>query len=111
MSECGGDELAEERVRFRGLGLEFRMELHGEEPRMVGQLDDLDEIAVGTQSAGDEALGLERFAIFVVELVAMPVPFVDRFLTVRTAARGFRARARQGHDPSRIVPPRWRTCV
>src|SRR6516162_6119390 len=37
------DESEEERRRARGARLELRMELRRDEPRMVGELDDLDQ--------------------------------------------------------------------
>ena len=39
----GGDEVAEQRVGLGRLRLELGVELHGQEPGVVGQLDDLDE--------------------------------------------------------------------
>ena len=41
--ERGADELAEERRRPRRARLELRVELARDEPRVIGQLDDLDE--------------------------------------------------------------------
>jgi len=40
------DKGCEERVRSQRLGFEFRMELATQEPRMVGNFDDLDEVLV-----------------------------------------------------------------
>jgi len=37
----------EKRMRFKWFGLEFRMELATEEPRMVGSFHDLDVVLVG----------------------------------------------------------------
>jgi hypothetical protein len=42
-----GDESIEQRVRSLRPALELRMELAGHEPRMVDQLDDLDQPTVG----------------------------------------------------------------
>src|SRR5689334_622317 len=41
------DERREQRMRPRRLGLELRVELHGDVPRMIRQLRDLHELAVG----------------------------------------------------------------
>ena len=57
-----------------GFALEFRMELHRHEPRMVGQLDDLDQRAVGAGAGEHHAVGRELLAVDVVELVAMAMP-------------------------------------
>jgi hypothetical protein len=43
------DEGAEERVRLEGPGLELRVELHRDEPGMVGALDDLRQQSVRRQ--------------------------------------------------------------
>src|SRR3954470_22463990 len=42
----GADERREQRVRLERLRLELRMKLHADEPRMVGELDDLGQLAV-----------------------------------------------------------------
>ncbi len=38
--EGGFDESVEQRMRDEWFGFEFRMELHGQEPRVIWQLDD-----------------------------------------------------------------------
>ena len=53
------------------LGLKFGMELNGQEPGVVAQLDDLDNDAVGTGARRDQAVLLKRLAVFIVKLVAM----------------------------------------
>src|SRR5262249_33570223 len=40
------DESGKQRMRAQGLGLELGVELNRDVPRMAGQLDDLDELAV-----------------------------------------------------------------
>ena len=52
--ERRADEAAEERRRARRPRLELRVELARDEPRMVGQLDDLDEPALLERPADDE---------------------------------------------------------
>src|SRR5262245_56249903 len=71
--EGRGDELAEQGVGLGGLALELGVELDGQEPGVVLQFDDLDELAVGAGAGDDEAGLLEDLAVGVVELVAMPV--------------------------------------
>src|SRR4051812_11084219 len=65
----GGDEVAEQGVGLGRLRLEFGVELDGQEPRVLGQLDDLDQGAVGAHAGGHEAVLLEPLAVLVVELV------------------------------------------
>src|SRR6266850_2766070 len=73
----GGDERREQRMRTRRLRFEFRMELHGEIPRMTGQLGDLDEFAVGRSSGDAQAVLGERALVQAVELVAMTMALVN----------------------------------
>src|SRR5690349_11051822 len=55
----GADELAEERLGAVGPRVELRVELGGDEERVVGQLDHLDKALVGRGAAADQALVLE----------------------------------------------------
>src|SRR5262245_32122937 len=73
----GRDERREQRMRTRRLRLEFRMELHGEVPRMTRQLRNLDELAVGRSSRDAQAVLGQRALVEAVELVAMTVALVD----------------------------------
>src|SRR4051794_23009251 len=93
--EGGGDEVAEQRMGPGRLALELGVELHGQEPGVIGQLDDLHELAVRAGAGHGEAVLLERLAIAVVELVAMAVPLADLFLAVG------RERAAGGVEPAR----------
>ena len=83
----GGDELAEERRRPRRPRLELRMELRRDEPRVVGELDDLDEPALLERPADDEAALDELLAVRVVDLVAVPVALGDHRLAAVDLAR------------------------
>src|SRR5438876_6193567 len=65
----GLDKARKERMRVQRLRLEFRMELHGEVPRVAGQLRDLDELAVGGASRNAQAVLGERPLVQAVELV------------------------------------------
>ncbi len=87
-------------MRLGRLRLELGVELHGQEPGMVGLLDDLDDRAVGARAGGDEAVLLEVLPIGVVELVAMAVPFVDLVGRRRPGAPGCRARGRRATSPA-----------
>ena len=58
--ERGADELAEERRRARRARLELRVELARDEPRVIRQLDDLDEPALLERAGDDEAGSTSR---------------------------------------------------
>jgi len=64
------------------LALEFRMELHRQEPRVVFEFDDLDELAGGQPSGGNESCALETVEIVVVEFIAMAMTLADAVLSV-----------------------------
>ena len=81
----GGDEALEQRMRLVRLAQKFRMELAGDEKRMVLQLDDFDQFAVRRKAAENKAGLLEFFAVGVVEFVAVAVAFVDDKRAVKLA--------------------------
>ena len=57
--------------------LQFGVELDADEPRMVGALDDLGQLAVGRHAGEDQPLFLERVAVVDVDLVAVAVALGD----------------------------------
>src|SRR5579862_4503341 len=103
----GADERREQRVRARRLRLELGMELHGEIPRMPGQLGDLDELAVRRTARDAQAVLVERFLVQAVELVAVTMTLVNQRLAVdalRERSRRELARiAPQAHRPAELV--------
>jgi hypothetical protein len=103
------DEAGEQRVRPVGARLEFGVELAADEPRVVRELDHLDERPVGRQPAEAEPVTLERRAEAVGDLVPVPVALADLVGAVRLRARVPGVR-RHGYAPSRIVPPMSVTC-
>ena len=66
-------------VAVRG---DLRMELHGEIPRVPGDFRDLDELAVGRTSRDLHAVLEQRRLVQAVELVPVPVPFMDDLVAV-----------------------------
>ena len=72
------------------------MELTGDEPRMIGELDDLDEAPVRRLAGQDHAGGLKRLAVAVVHLEAMAVSLVDDLLAVYLVG------LRTGRQPRRV---------
>ncbi len=101
----GADELAEHRLGPVGARVELRMELGGDEERVVGQLDHLDQAPVGGRAAGDQALavraGVRRKQV---DLVAMAVALVDDASPKISSARVL-VQSLTGSAPRRIVPP------
>src|SRR5690348_123177 len=69
------DERSEERMRRERLGLEFRMELATEKPRMIRRLDNFHINAIGRLAADFEARSSERLFIIAIKFVAMAVTF------------------------------------
>ena len=67
------DERGEQRMRARRLRFELGVELHGEVPRMGGELRNLDELAVGRSSRDAQTAIGERLLVQTVEFVPMAV--------------------------------------
>src|SRR5262245_43567208 len=104
---AGLDEAGKERMRCEWLRLEFRMELDGHVPRVRGQFDDLDKLAVERASHDLQSLVGQRFFKEAVELVPVAMPLVNDWLTIKL----MRARSRlefagvrpQPHRASEVV--------
>ena len=100
----GADELAEQRRRAVRARLELRVVLAGDEERVVGELDHLDEPLVRRGAGDDQPGGLEPLAEEVVDLVAMAVALVDDRLAVDLARLGVRVELhRVGPEPHRAA--------
>ena len=67
-------------------GLEFRMELAGNEVWMIREFDDLDELSLDVGTSKDKAGLFEVSLILVVEFVTVAMAFRD----VETMIKGFR---------------------
>src|SRR5216684_9148948 len=85
----GGDqEIAEEGVRAVGPALQFGMELAADHERVVGQLGDLYQAAIGGGAGEDHPRVAECLSERVIELVAMPMALEDdRFVISRACQR------------------------
>src|SRR4029077_6035746 len=102
-------EAGEQRVRPGWTRLELRVELTADEPRVIGQLDDLYERAVGREAGAAHAVFGEHVAIGVRNLVAMAMPLAD----LERPVGGARARAGrqltgvgpQPHRPPQLLDP------
>ena len=69
-------------MRLVRAALEFWVELHTDEERLVAQLDGLDYAAVRGASAQAQSVLAEHLAVVVIELVAVTVALGDILLTV-----------------------------
>src|SRR5437773_12422958 len=67
----------EQRMRLVRFDLEVRMKLAGDKRRMLRQFDDLHQLAVGREAAECKIRLLKFFPISIVELVTVPMTFVD----------------------------------
>src|SRR3989441_2533560 len=83
-------EIAEQRVRTVRARAELRVELARDKPRVVGQLDDLDQASVGREPAEHHAPLAHHLTIFVVELEAMAVALVHDLLSIGLVCVGTR---------------------
>ena len=103
------DEAGEERMRPQRLRQELRVELHGDVPRVAGQFEDLDELAVGRPARDPGAVLDQDRLVEPVELVPVPVPLVDERRRRRPRAASEPGARSQAYWPRRIVPPRSST--
>src|SRR6266542_3750247 len=74
-------------MRLPRPGLELGMELPGDEPRVVGQLDDLDQLLLRPDAGDPETPLREPGQVIVVDLVTVPVALLDGSLTVGSGRR------------------------
>src|SRR5881394_4115014 len=61
----------------------LRMELATDEPRMIFELDDLDELSVGRDAGDVESFFFERRNVFGIHFITMTVALFDEIDTVR----------------------------
>src|SRR5690349_2150645 len=82
------------------LALEFRMELAGDKEGMVGQLNNLDQLAVRGEATEHKACLLEPLPVGIVEFVAMPMALLHHKSTVQASCLGsYYQLARLGSEP------------
>ena len=81
------------------------MELAGDEARVVGQLDDLDQLLLGPDPRDAQPVLLEALQVVVVDLVAVAVALLDDPLPVQPRGQRALGQRRSGRGPSRMVPP------
>jgi hypothetical protein len=74
---AGGDEAGEQRVRLERARFQLGVELHADEPGMVGDFDDLRQHAVGRHAGETQAVLLEPVLVVDVDLVAVAVALGD----------------------------------
>src|SRR2546422_5363377 len=83
MLQRGPDEAGEEWVRIPGPRAELGVELPGHEVRVLGNLDDLDELLLGPNPRDAEPMLLEPVDVVVVDLVPVAVPLLNDPLPVQ----------------------------
>src|SRR6476646_3818872 len=69
-------------MRFGWLALELRMELNGNEPRMIRHLDDFHQRAVRAGRGNQHTMRFKLIAVRIVEFIAVPMPFPNCFAIV-----------------------------
>src|SRR2546425_6872279 len=89
--ERGTHEAGEQRMRSHRPRFELGVELAADEPRMIRQLDHLDERAVGRQAGRPQSILGEHIAVRVRDFVAEAMPFAHFSVVVHL--RHPRARA------------------
>ncbi len=75
--DCGSYECRKQRMRFDGLALELRMELHCKVEWVRRQLNNLNQIAIRAQARESHSVRFELVSIHVIEFIAMAMPFGD----------------------------------
>src|SRR5437588_8380916 len=88
MGMSRGNEAFEEGMRLMRFAVEFGMELAGDKERVLGQFDNLDQLAVRGEAAENIIGFLEAFTVGVVEFVAVPVAFVHHESSVEAGRLG-----------------------
>src|SRR5579883_1692004 len=87
LAQCSGrgaDKVAKKRVRPGRARLELRMELTPDHPRMVGDLNDFDQLTIRGDTRDLQARCLQRRPILIVELPAVSMPLVNNRLVIGT---------------------------
>src|SRR3984885_473146 len=70
-----GDEARKQRVGLERFGLELRMELHPDEPGMIGKFDRLGQEAIGRHAGEHKTLLFKACAVGGVDFVAVTMAF------------------------------------
>src|SRR5690242_1143762 len=100
----GGDESREKRMWPRGARLELGVELAADEPGVVLELNDLDELPVRREAAQPHPVLHEEVAIAIRDLVTMPVPLAHLGHAVDLGgARATSEPTRVGAEPHRAA--------
>src|SRR5258708_37256288 len=90
------NEVAEERMWTSGAALEFGMELRGNKPGVVRQLNNLDQAIISRATADYNTIGFHAFAEFIIKFITVAVALKDDRLTVGLIGPGA---SRQAADP------------
>ena len=71
----GADELAEQGMGSTGGRFQLGVELAADKPRMLRELDHFNQGPIGGLTADDQPCVFQMPAVFIVDLITMPVPF------------------------------------
>ena len=92
---AGTYKITEERVRSRETALQFGMELHRQEPGMIFEFNDLDQIPFRPNSGNLESVRDEFFPVLIINLEAVTMAFRYRVSPERLVGqRAARQKAR-----------------
>lgn len=75
--DSGGDKGGEEGVGVGRFAFEFGVELDSDEPGVVFEFDDFDQLLIAAGAGESHAVSFELLAVLVIEFVAMSVSFGD----------------------------------
>ena len=75
VSQCGGNVFGKQRVSVPGGGIEFRVELAGQVPRVVWQFNHFNQFVIFRPSRQHHAGIADGVGIIVVEFIAVAVAF------------------------------------
>lgn len=102
--QCGSDKVAKQWVGIEGVGFEFWVILHGDEPGVVWDFDDFDEIPVRAGSGRVHAGFDQAFFVRWIEFESVAMSFRDFLRAVRlTRFRFFCKDARLRSEPHRAA--------
>src|SRR6185295_2486695 len=82
------NKAAEKRMTIHRSRLELRVKLAAEKPRMIFELDDLDQFTVRRKTAQNHPFGAELGAVTIIELITVAMSFGNLFSPVQFGGEG-----------------------
>ena len=99
------DKALKQRMGDVGLGLEFRMELTADKPRMVFDLDDLHQIPLGIKPRDHQPFLRQLLTIRIVKFITMAMALGNLFALIRFKTFGPLFQNTSCTRPSAWKPP------